>query len=39
MSDLSKLTIAGARDALRSGDVSSVELTNAYLAAIEASKP
>ena len=35
MTDLSKLTIATARDALRKGDVSSVELTNAYLAAIE----
>ncbi len=35
MTDLSKLTIASARDALRKGDVSSVELTNAYLGAIE----
>ena len=35
MTDLSKLTIASARDALRKGDVASVELTNAYLGAIE----
>ena len=35
MSDLSKLTIATARDALRNGEVSSVELTNAYLGAIQ----
>ncbi len=35
MTDLSKLTIASARDALRKGDVSSVELTDAYLGAIE----
>ena len=35
MTDLSKLTIASARDALRKGDVSSAELTNAYLGAIE----
>ncbi len=35
MTDLSKLTIATARDALRKGDVSSVELTNAYLSAID----
>jgi len=37
MTDLSKLTIASARDSLRKGDVSSVELTNAYLSAIEGS--
>ena len=37
MTDLSKLTIASARDALRKGDVSSVELTDAYLGAIEGS--
>ena len=37
MSDLSKLTIATARDSLRKGDVSSVELTNAYLDAIAGS--
>ncbi|WP_025312205.1 Asp-tRNA(Asn)/Glu-tRNA(Gln) amidotransferase subunit GatA [Roseicyclus elongatus] len=35
MSDLSKLTIAEARDALRKGDTSSVELTEACLAAID----
>lgn len=35
MSDLSKLTIASARDALRDGEISSVELTNAYLGAIQ----
>jgi aspartyl-tRNA(Asn)/glutamyl-tRNA(Gln) amidotransferase subunit A len=35
MSDLNKLTIAGARDALRKGDVTAVELTNACLAAID----
>ena len=35
MTDLSKLTIASARDALRKGDVSSAELTNAYLGTIE----
>ena len=35
MSELSKLTIADARDALRKGDVSAVELTNACLSAIE----
>ena len=35
MTDLSKLTIASARDALRKGDVTSVELTDAYLSAIE----
>lgn len=37
MTDLSKLTIASARDAMRKGDVSSVELTNAYLGAIDGS--
>ena len=35
MSDLSKLTIAGARDALRKGDMTSVELTEACLSAID----
>jgi aspartyl-tRNA(Asn)/glutamyl-tRNA(Gln) amidotransferase subunit A len=35
MSDLNKLTIADARDHLRSGDVTSVALTEACLAAIE----
>ena len=35
MNDLSKLTIAGARDALRKGDMTSVELTEACLSAID----
>ena len=35
MTDLSKLTIAGARDAMRKGEVSSVELTEGYLKSIE----
>jgi aspartyl-tRNA(Asn)/glutamyl-tRNA(Gln) amidotransferase subunit A len=35
MADLNKLGLADARDALRKGDVSSVELTNACLSAIE----
>ncbi len=35
MSDLNKLTIAEARDALRKGDVTSMELTEACLSAIE----
>ena len=35
MSDLNKLTIAEARDALRKGEVTSVELTEACLAAID----
>lgn len=35
MTDLSKLTIASARDALRAGDISSSELTDAYLGAID----
>ena len=37
MSDLTKLTIAEARDALRKGDVTSVELTEACLKEIEAA--
>ena len=37
MSDLNKLTLAGARDKLRSKDVTSVELTEACLNAIEGS--
>ncbi|MEX3016225.1 Asp-tRNA(Asn)/Glu-tRNA(Gln) amidotransferase subunit GatA [Gymnodinialimonas hymeniacidonis] len=37
MSDLNKLTIAEARDALRKGDVTSVELTEACLTAIDAA--
>ncbi len=35
MTDLSKLTIADARDALRKGDMNAVELTENYLSAIE----
>ncbi|SEW24872.1 aspartyl/glutamyl-tRNA(Asn/Gln) amidotransferase subunit A [Cognatiyoonia koreensis] len=35
MSDLTKLTIAGARDAMRKGDTNSLELTEAYLSEIE----
>ena len=35
MTDLNKLTIAEARDALRKGDVTSVELTDACLTAVE----
>ena len=38
MSDLTRLTIAEARDALAKGDTSSVALTDAYLDAIEAAK-
>ncbi len=37
MSELNKLTIADARDALRKGDVTSVELTEACLTAIDAA--
>ena len=37
MSDLTRLTIAEARDALAKGDTSSVALTDAYLDAIEAA--
>ncbi|QBY01106.1 Asp-tRNA(Asn)/Glu-tRNA(Gln) amidotransferase subunit GatA [Rhodophyticola sp. CCM32] len=37
MSDLTKLTIAGARDALRKGETTSVELTEACLGAIDAA--
>ena len=39
MPDLMKLTLASARDALRSGQITAVELTEASLAAVEASKP
>ncbi|SFK82278.1 Asp-tRNA(Asn)/Glu-tRNA(Gln) amidotransferase subunit GatA [Shimia haliotis] len=35
MTDLTKLTLAGARDKLRAGDVTSVELTEAFLTAID----
>ncbi len=37
MSDLTKLTLAAARDALRKGDTTSVELTEACLKAIDAA--
>ncbi|NGN40042.1 Asp-tRNA(Asn)/Glu-tRNA(Gln) amidotransferase subunit GatA [Mesorhizobium sp. CGMCC 1.15528] len=37
MSDLTKLTISEAREKLRSKDISSVELTDAYLGAIDAA--
>jgi len=35
MTELTKLTIAGARDAMRNGDTTSAEITNACLTAIE----
>jgi aspartyl-tRNA(Asn)/glutamyl-tRNA(Gln) amidotransferase subunit A len=35
MSDLTKLTLAGARDALKAKEITSVELTSAYLKATE----
>ena len=35
MTDLSKITIASARDAMRAGDLTSVELTQTYLDAID----
>ena len=38
MSDLMKLTLAGARDALRAGETTAVELTEASLAAVADSK-
>jgi aspartyl-tRNA(Asn)/glutamyl-tRNA(Gln) amidotransferase subunit A len=37
MTDLTKLTIAAARDALRKGEVTAVELTTACLAAVDAA--
>ncbi len=37
MTDLTKLTIAEARDAMRSGDTTSAEITNACLSAIESA--
>jgi len=36
MSDLTKLTLAGARDALKKKEITSAELTGAYLAEVEA---
>ncbi|NOR63869.1 MAG: Asp-tRNA(Asn)/Glu-tRNA(Gln) amidotransferase subunit GatA [Rhodobacteraceae bacterium] len=38
MTDLSRLTIADARDALRKGDFTAAELTEQYLGAIEAAE-
>ncbi len=37
MTDLNKLTIADARDAMRKGDFTAIELTEQYLGAIEAA--
>ena len=37
MSELNKLTIADARDKLRAGDITSAELTEACLSAVEAA--
>ena len=39
MTDLTKLTIAGARDALKSGDLTAVDLTEAHIAAVDAADP
>src|SRR3546814_2523802 len=39
MSDLTSLTIAGARDLLATGEISSKELTTAHIAAVEAARP
>ncbi|VVT17468.1 Asp-tRNA(Asn)/Glu-tRNA(Gln) amidotransferase subunit GatA [Rhizobium sp. EC-SD404] len=39
MSELTRLTIAEAREKMRARDLSSVELTDAYLTAIEAANP
>jgi Asp-tRNA(Asn)/Glu-tRNA(Gln) amidotransferase A subunit family amidase len=39
MTDLIRLTIAEARDEMKKGAFSSIELTDAYLAAIEAANP
>src|SRR5580704_8845466 len=38
MTDLTSLTLARARDALRSGECSAAELTGAYIAAIEKAR-
>jgi aspartyl-tRNA(Asn)/glutamyl-tRNA(Gln) amidotransferase subunit A len=37
MTDLTKLTLADARDKLRSKEITSVELTNSFIAAVDAS--
>ncbi|MGF1593477.1 MAG: Asp-tRNA(Asn)/Glu-tRNA(Gln) amidotransferase subunit GatA [Kiloniellaceae bacterium] len=39
MSELTKLTLAGARDLLAKGEISSRELTEAHIAAVEAARP
>ncbi|MEX0839181.1 MAG: Asp-tRNA(Asn)/Glu-tRNA(Gln) amidotransferase subunit GatA [Parvibaculum sp.] len=39
MSDLTKLTLAGARDALKKKDITSAELTGAYIAEVESGAP
>ncbi|MFV2093343.1 MAG: Asp-tRNA(Asn)/Glu-tRNA(Gln) amidotransferase subunit GatA, partial [Hyphomicrobiales bacterium] len=39
MTDLTSLTLAQARDGLRARDFTAIELTDAYLAAIEAGAP
>ena len=39
MSDLTGLTLAGARDRLARGEISSRELTEAHVAAVEAARP
>ena len=39
MTEPTSLTIAEARDALKARSLSAVELTDAYLAAIEAANP
>ncbi len=39
MSELTKLTLAEARDALKARDISAVELTDAHLGAIETANP
>lgn len=39
MTDLTKLTIAGARDGLKKGEFKATELTDAYLHTIEAANP
>jgi aspartyl-tRNA(Asn)/glutamyl-tRNA(Gln) amidotransferase subunit A len=39
MTDLTKMTLADARDALKAKTISSVELTDAHLAAVETARP
>jgi aspartyl-tRNA(Asn)/glutamyl-tRNA(Gln) amidotransferase subunit A len=39
MSDLTSLTVAAARDLLAKGEISSKELTEAHIAAVEAARP